>query len=264
MNLRDLFAQFIGAGLLVVALSAAADASSSEQQLDTIIAEHWDYLMREDPITATTVGVNSYNDRLPSVAQTDQLRRLEAEQSFLRRTKDIDRETLSVDGRINADIFEWLLEDSIQSYELNLSRIPFNTFSGFFMGALTASDNVTMSTAQDYEDYIARMSAIPRYFRENMDNMRDGTKTGFVLPQIVIDGVLPTIEAQIKSDPESSSFFKPFQDMSDRLSAAQREKLSRRGRATIRDSVMPTCGRYNPRSLVRLTLLRCRWPSKLP
>lgn len=219
--------------------TAQAESSTAEQQLDAIIVEHWDYSLREDPTTATAVGVNDFNDQMPRVTRNDQLRRLAAEKSFLRRARDIDGDSLSVGGRINADLFQWVLADSIGAYELNLSRIPFNTFSGFFMNALTASSGVAMASVDDYEDYIARMSDIPRYFDENLDNMREGVKTGFVLPQIVIDGVLPTIEAQLKENPEDSSFYEPFEEMSARIAEDDLLRLRNEGRAVIRDMVIP-------------------------
>ncbi|MCH9692998.1 MAG: DUF885 domain-containing protein [Gammaproteobacteria bacterium] len=218
---------------------AHAELSSSEQRLNDIIAEHWDFVLRENPTAATSVGVNDFNDRMPVVTREAQLRRMEAEKRLLRRSADIDRSALSEGGRINADIFAWVLEDSIAEYELNLSRIPFNTFSGFFMNALTASDSVAMNSVADYEAYIARMADIPRYFDENLDNMREGASNGFVLPQIVIDGVLPTVEAQLKSDPEDSSFYGPFVSMSDRVSAEDQERLRSEGRNVIATQVLP-------------------------
>ena len=219
--------------------NTAVASDAAEEQLDGIIAEHWEFSLRENPTFATAVGVNDFNDRLPGVSPADRERWLAAERAFLRRTEDIDRSALSVSGQTNLDLFQWILDDSISDNELNLSRIPFNTFSGFFMNALTASNGVAMLTAKDYEDYIARMSDIPRYFRENIDNMRDGVESDFVLPQIVIDGVLPTIQAQLKENPEDSSFYEPFKAMSDRLSRAEQERLRAMGRETIRDAVLP-------------------------
>ncbi len=107
------------------------------------------------------------------------------------------------------------------------------------MNALTASNGVTMDSVADYEDYIARMSDIPRYFDENLDNMREGSSTGFVLAQIVIDGVLPTLEAQLKENPDDSSFYEPFAAMSERLTHDDQKRLREKGRAVIRDEVIP-------------------------
>ena len=220
-------------------LPQSENESAAEQALDAIIEEHWEFSLREDPTYATAVGVNDFNDRMPAVTPADEQRRLETEKSFLRRARDIDSASLSVAGQINSDLFQWVLEDSIGSRELGLNRIPFNTFSGFFMNALTASNGVSMQRSSDYEDYIARMVDIPRYFDENIQNMRAGVDDLFVLPQIVIDGVLPTIEAQVKDNPEDSSFFEPFVAMSDRVSETDQERLRDAARAVIRDEVMP-------------------------
>ena len=225
--------------IIFLAGNAHAELSAAEKELDAIMAEHWEFSLREDPTMATAVGVNDYNDRMPSVIRGDQLRRMDAEKSFLRRARDIDSGSLSVAGQINSDLFQWVLADSIGAYELNLARIPFNTFSGFFMNALTVSNGVTMDSVGDYEDYIARLSDIPRYFDENLDNMREGSANGFVLAQIVIDGVLPTIEAQIKENPEDSSFYEPFVTMSARVADVDQMRLREKGRVVIRDAVIP-------------------------
>lgn len=219
--------------------ASATSGASAEEQLNALIDEHWQFVLEENPTAATAVGVGDYNDRLPRVTAADEQRRLDAERAFLRRARDIDTGTLSVDARTNSDLFQWVLDDSIGAAELQLTRIPFNTFSGFFMNALTASNGVSMERVSDYEDYISRMSEIPRYFEENIDNMRAGMRDGFVLPQIVIDGVLPTLNAQVKDDPEDSSFFEPFVEMSDRLTDEEQEQLRERGRAVIREKVFP-------------------------
>ena len=225
--------------VLVFGAGGAADERRDDSQLDALMAEYWDYLLEEDPLQATRSGVADYNDRMPSVTAESRARRLARERRFLARSRDIDRARLSDTGRVNAELFEWVLEDSIGAYELDLARIPFNTFSGFFMNALTAHNGVRMTSVDDYEDYLERLADIPRYFDENLANMRRGADTGFVLPQIVIDGVLPTIQAQVKARPEDSSFFEPFEDISADLPEVERERLRTAARRVISSAVMP-------------------------
>ena len=230
---------------LVLWLSMAGSMAAAEQlpaadvALNNLIAEYWDAYLAADPISATGVGVNDFNDLLPRVTVRSQSRQLEASKGFLRRARDLDRDSLSDQGRINAELLTWVLEDSVQASELDLSRIPFNTFTGFFMRALTASSDVSMRQVQDYEDYITRMSEVPRYFAENIENMRRGAADGFVLSQIVIDGVLPTIRAQVKDAAEDSSFFTPFENMSAQLSAAEQQRLRGDAKRVIEADVLP-------------------------
>lgn len=225
----------------VLSFSAAvsADEHRADSRLDALMAEYWNYLLEEDPLQATRAGVTEFNDRLPSVTPDSRARRLARERRFLARSRDIKRQSLSDAGRVNAELFEWVLEDSIGAYELDLARIPFNTFSGFFMDALTAHNGVRMSSVADYEDYLERLAEIPRYFDESIANMERGVETGFVLPQIVIDGVLPTLQAQVKASPAESSLYEPFEDMSPNVPDGERERLRTAARRVISAAVMP-------------------------
>jgi len=232
------------AGLALSAGIAAAQSppsplSAAEQQLDNLLAEYWDYFLAENPDAATRTGIDDFNDRLPSVTVAAGERRLEMARSFLRRSRDIDPSAFSPSGRVNAELFDWVLQDSIGAAELGLERIPFNTFFGFFMNALTVSGGIDMDSVADYEDYLARLRDIPRYFEENLDNMRRGSSDGFVLPQIVIDGVLPTLDAQQKDNPEDSSFFAPLQAMSGKVTADEQRRLRAAGRQIIEKDVLP-------------------------
>lgn len=239
---KMLFTSGLAVSLALACSSSSAQESSPDSPLDAIIAEHLEYRMREFPLEATQAGISDFNDRFRGVTPADRERRLAAEKGFLRRTRDIDSSRLTTSDRVNAELFEWVLEDSVGAYELNLARIPFNTFSGFYMDVLNASNGVPMRLAKDYEDYIARLRDVPRYFAENIDNMRDGIRSGFTLPKIVIEGVLPTIEAQLYDDPEKSSLYQPFVSMSSTLSPTERERLRQLAREAIRDAAIPAFG----------------------
>ena len=225
--------------LLATNFADADSQSASDVQLGNVIADYWELYLESNPTAATQLGVNDFNDRLPSVTPESEVRVIDAYRALLRRARDVNRDSLSVDGLANADLLVWELEDSIGASELQSSRIPFNTFWGFYMNALRASSNVSMQSVADYEDYLARMRDIPRYFDENIANMRRGSEDGFVLPQIVIDGVLPTLQAQVKDDATASSFFESFESMSSKVTLSEQERLRDEGEAVIRDEVMP-------------------------
>ena len=224
-------------GVLICLCSAtvsAKDISGADNlQLKSLMDAHWAYTLEENPTLATAAGVNDYNHLLPQVSPLDQNRRLRAEEIFLQQLREIDQTQLSAANNINYQLLAWVLETSIEGMRLNTERIPFNTFSSFFAGALQASHGVPMSTEADYRAYIARIGEFPRYFRENIENMREGIRTGFVLPKIIIDGVLPTVQAQVYDNPEMSSLFEPIAAVSTRLPVAVQEQLRSDARQAI-------------------------------
>ncbi len=212
---------------------------AGDDALDALMAEYWDHYLARYPVAATRVGIDSFNDRFGSATPSAIAEYLETERTLAGRLEDIDRDLLSAEGRVNAEILAWVLADSLDAGELDLHRIPFNTFSGFYMNALTAANGVRMDSADDYRDYLARLEDLPRYFSENIDNMRRGATTGFVLPAIVIEGVLPTLRAQQKNNPEDSSLFDPFRDIHERVDAETANELATEARRVIAEEVMP-------------------------
>lgn len=227
------------AALAAFAIAFAADARAQDATLDALMADYWEYYLQENPVAATRAGIDEFNDRLGRVTPDALAEARATESAFLRRLADIDVMSLSEQGRLNAELFDWVLRDAIEARDLGLERIPFNTFSGFYMEALTASSGVRMDSADDYRDYLARMRDIPRWFAENIANMQRGAETGFVLPRIVIEGVLPTLRSQLKDRPEDSSFYEPFETMAAKLGAEEAAELEAAARRVIKDDVFP-------------------------
>ena len=214
-------------GLLTYSVFLSADDKmplSANKQLTTIITERWDYSLRENPMSATHAGVEKYNHLLNRVSSVDNNRRLDAEKVFFNRLTSINVSALTAENRINHQLLKWVLEQEIEGYQLNLSRIPLTTFSSFFMSVLNMANGLPMTSVKDYQDYISRLNDIPRYFNENIDNMRTGIKTNFTLPKIVVEGIFPTVMAQVYKDPTKSSLYKPFIKISGDISAENQIK----------------------------------------
>ena len=227
--------------LLVVALNSIQTfAQSDRRQLEELLADYWSYTLQESPTLATRAGVNDFNHLLPQVSPVDQARKLRSEEAFQERLNSIDRDSLNRDNQVNYDLLDWELGRSIDGMRLNTSRIPFNTFSSFFSGALRASFGINMNTEEDYRDYIARIEEFPRYFNENIENMRQGIRDGFVFPKIIIGGVLPTVQAQVYDNPDDSSLADPILDINERLPEAVRTQIINDTRSAIQTYAIPS------------------------
>ena len=227
---------------IIFATNLKADdqiSQDSDKHLEELIAQHWDYSLKERPLSATAEGVTTYNHLLSRVSKIDNDRRLSQEKKFLSQLVKIDVEQLSDANRVNHQLFKWVIEGSIEAYQLNLSRIPLNTFYSFFLEVLNMSNGLAMNTTKDYNDYIARLKQVPRYFNENITNMREGIKTNFTLPKIVVEGILPTVQAQIYEKPTDSSLYKPFLKMSTKLSNTEQEQLRESAKKAISQFAIP-------------------------
>ncbi|MBB5211879.1 DUF885 domain-containing protein [Microbulbifer hydrolyticus] len=224
-------------------VSPAVRAESASEQLRDVIEDHWQYSLREDPITAGRMGEKGFNDRLPGVAEKDRSRRLKEEKTFVARLEKIDSSQLTASERVNRDLLTWVLKNSMESNEQYLDRIPVNTFYSFWSAALDASSGLNMRKVSDYEDYIKRIQDFGRYFDENIANMRAGIKDRFVLPKIVVEGIAPTVRAQVYDDPEKSSLYEPFRSLPEKFSDADKKRLQKQGAAAIKQFAIPAFDR---------------------
>ena len=229
--------------LILLWLTPAALAATATEQLQKVIDDHWQYSLQEDPISAGRMGLAGYNNRLPGVTATDRARRLKAEQALLQRLQAIEPQQLTDSDRVNHQLLGWVLRNSIQSNKLFLDRIPANTFYSFWSSALDASSGLSMPKVADYQDYIARINDFGRYFDENIANMRTGIKDGFVLPKIVVQGIAPTVRAQVYSDPTQSSLYDPFKTLPAAFSQSEQQQLQQAAKQAIQQTALPAFAR---------------------
>jgi len=219
--------------------SSTPSAPRSATALAQLFADERTFVWREDPLTATSEGVRTYDDRLPSVTPEEQARRLAADEHFLRRLHRIGRASLSAQEQISYDVFEFMVESRVTLAQYREWRLPFNSDSGFFSDLLQLDSLHAPQTEKQYEDYIARLNDIPRYFAENIANARTGIREGFTLPAAVIDGVTSIVAASQYKAPEDSPLWQPFASFPDRVPQSDRARLAEAGKAALATAVIP-------------------------
>jgi uncharacterized protein (DUF885 family) len=180
----------VAAGVLAAQACGASDAKT---ELDRLFADERAFTWREDPLAATYDGVHDFDDRLPRVTPAEQARRLETDRGFIERLRDIDRGSLSTFDAVSYDLFDFMVTQRIALARYREWRAPLNSDSGFYADLLQLHDLQAPRTTRDYENYVARLADVPRYFRENIANMRQGIADGFVLPAEIIPGIANVI-----------------------------------------------------------------------
>ncbi len=223
----------LAAGL---AMSTLAPAAASES-LDVLFADYWANELRENPFSATYAGVEVYNDKVPSAAPEDQERRLEQARAFLAR---LDAAEIAGDeDRLNASLLRFILTHAIALGEHRGWRIPFLSDSGFHNEFAFVVDATAFRTEADYPAYLSRLAALPAYLDQNVENMRLGLAEGFTQPKEILDGILPSFEAQAGPAAEDHPLYAPFKSMPASISAKKAKALAAEARALIADAVIP-------------------------
>jgi uncharacterized protein (DUF885 family) len=137
---------------------------------------------------------------------------------------------------VNAEIFRVVLQNEISDYQFRTWEMPFNSDSSFwtYLDASQPFDDV-----DGYRRYLARLRDVPRYFDEQIVNMRAGLARGFSVPRATLDGRDKSVAAFIVDNPEKSSFYKPFQNFPSNVPLVQQEALRTEAKTVIGQTVMP-------------------------
>ncbi|MEH3159765.1 MAG: DUF885 family protein [Sphingomonas taxi] len=137
-------------------------------------------------------------------------------------------------GVYKAQIDALLAEQRFRDYEKPLSS------DSSFWSDLADRSREPFAREADYRRYLAMLRAIPRYFDQNIANMRAGLKRGFTPPQVTLKGrdigVAQVAEAP---SPEASPFYAPFRTMPATMPTATQQALRTEAVAAIRDAVVP-------------------------
>ncbi|HZF26218.1 MAG TPA: DUF885 domain-containing protein [Steroidobacteraceae bacterium] len=218
--------------------ASRADSQASAA-LHQLFADEWSTRMRDDPLFATISDVHEYDDRLPAEAPADFDRHLKQDQGFQQRLAAISRASLSHDDQVNYDLFEFVLKHRIALAPFKGWRIPLTSDEGFYINVMRMASGLRMGQLHDYENYIARLHAIPAYFDQQIANLRQGMADGFTLPAVILPGVIKVMEGQQYPSAEKSPFWEPFTRFPDSISVADQERLMTAGRSAIEADAIP-------------------------
>ncbi|HBL30545.1 MAG TPA: DUF885 domain-containing protein [Acidobacteria bacterium] len=217
---------------LLLALAGAAVADEGARLKD-LFAREWEVRLRENPLAATSVGRHEYDALLPSVRPEDRARRLESDRKFLAELATFDAAQLSPEDQVSLAMLRRELEDNVADDALGTWQMPFNADSGFHSSFAMLPDGMPFATVKDYENYISRLRAWPRYAGEVIEEMRIGIQRGMTVPKETLTGYETTFSAHVVDDPEKSVFWAPFTKLPPTIPEAARERLRQEGRQAV-------------------------------
>jgi uncharacterized protein (DUF885 family) len=226
----------LGCSIFLLALPAAA--ADEAARLHDLFAREWEVRLKENPFQATAVGRREYDALLPSARPEDLERRAASDRRFLAELQGIDLAKVSAEDQVSAAMLRRELEDSIADYELGTWQIPFNADSGFHIGFARLPEEMSPATVKEYENYISRLRAWPRYMGEMIGLMRAGLERGMTVPRATLEGYESTISPHVVDDPEKSVFWAPFAAFPATVPEKDRERLRQEGRRAVEEGAV--------------------------
>jgi uncharacterized protein (DUF885 family) len=225
-------------------LMAIASPVLAQTQADPAKALHaffdaqWERDMRDSPETASYRGDNRYNDRWTDLSLAAIAAREAGDREALEELRRIDRKALGSADQLNYDVFLWQLEKSVERQRYREYLRPLSQRGGI-QNQESLAEVLPFATPKDYQDWLARMRAIPAQVDQNIALMSAGLEAGSTPPRVLMERIPAQIQAQLVEDPEASPFYKVFTRFGDGVPQDQRAALQAQAREVISSRIVP-------------------------
>ena len=232
--------------LLAAALACASPAlAAPADDLRVLMDEHYQWLLRENPIEATTLGIRDHDDRIPDLSPEARERRVREAQAFLDRLERIPTEQLDRSERVNQAILRRTLAETVDDNRYGQRDMLFTTYYGWHQGFAGIARGLPFRTRADFESYLTRIEQYPRLNEQALAITANAVRGGYVLPCSVLTGYERTISGVIADDPTQSRFYEPFAgNRPAAIPEADWARLQARARNSITSSVNPAYQRH--------------------
>lgn len=149
----------------------------------------------------------------------------------------LDEASLTPAEKIDAAVLRTLLEQQLGNARFREWEMPFDSDNNFWSYLAGRSG---YRTVEQYDEYIAEMRDLPRYFAEHIANARSGLARGFSVPRVTLEGRDASLAAYVVEDYRQSPFWVPFADFPASIPADEQTRLMREAKDAIERAVTPT------------------------
>jgi uncharacterized protein (DUF885 family) len=221
-----------------------AATPSSTAQLDALLEAYFEETLELNPLQASSIGDDRYNHLFAvNISDEHRAREKELAERTLAALQAIDQTGLDPQRRLSLEMLRGELRTELQRLQFPEHLIPLNQFystPSLFAQLGSGTSLHPFRTAEDYDDFLGRLSGFERWIDTAIANMRRGMAEGVVQPRVLMERVIPQLEAHIVDDPEKSLFWEPVRNLPAGMAAADRERITATYRSAISNRIIPS------------------------
>ncbi len=199
--------------------------------------------LKLNPLMATFVGVNDYNDQFGGDLTEEYLKqRHDFNQSYLDKVRRIDRDDLSPSLQLSYDLFGYDRNMALIGETYPERWLPMNQFYNTVITMVqlgTGESAQPFKTVKDYENWLSRLDGFINWTKLAQQRMNEGIENKVVLPRVLVEKIIPQLQSQIVAKAEESIFYSPITNLPANFSDADKAKLTSQYDEMIIKKLMP-------------------------
>jgi uncharacterized protein (DUF885 family) len=241
-----LAAPFGSAPLRAQALKVDPNAATAPQSLEDrrkalnrVFDDYWQDNLRHSPEFASSIGDKRYNDQISDYSVKAFNEGLEREQGFLMRLAAIDSTGFTPQEIVSRDLLLRQFTEDQESAEFKEWEFQINQMGGIHTSYPQLAPQLSFTTVKDYDDWIARLHAIPRAFDQAMEDMSIGVEDHRVPPKFLLEKALDQVKQLAHQKPEESPLAMPLKKFPASIPAAEQARIKQAMLDAIGKEVLP-------------------------
>jgi uncharacterized protein (DUF885 family) len=218
----------LGIFLAAVSIAHPQDVKSVDErrrELKQLVADEWEYEMRESPEAATVIGDYRYNDRWSDGSLAHIQQQKEDLQKWLARFNAIDTSGFPEQEKLNQSLMVRNLKEVLEAVELKTYEMPINQFFGAHLQLAQFPALVPLDSTKHYEDYLARLHKLPRVISDLIEVLQQGEKDKLMPPRFLLEKTVTQCKSIAEPEGEANAFGQGATKISEGVPAADRKRL---------------------------------------
>lgn len=236
-------------GLMVLAIISAASRVNEKsidehrKEFNQLVADEWEYEMRESPESATAVGDYRYNDRWSNLSLAHVAQQTEDLKSWLSRFETVDMTGFPEQEKLSQLLMVRDLKLRIEGNRLKSFEMPIDQFYGAHLFIAQMVSFSPFDTTKQYEDYLARLRRIPALIDQIIEVLRQGEKDKLMPPRFLLEKTVEQCKSIAEPAGDTSPFAQPLSHFPDAVPGAERTRLKAAILGAIDHDVRPAYGK---------------------
>ncbi|WP_299572042.1 DUF885 family protein [uncultured Shewanella sp.] len=196
-----------------------------------------------EPIYATYVGVNDYNDKFGGALTEEYLKqRHELNSRYLKQAKSLDVDALPENLQLSFDMFIYDRHMDLVAESYPEHFIPMNQFYSTVISMIQLGSGESaqpFKTVEDYQNWLKRLQGFINWTVLAQARMDEGIKSKVVLPKVLVERIIPQLDAQLVTSADKSLFYAPINQLPEDFSAEEKLALTEEYTALIQVDLLP-------------------------
>jgi uncharacterized protein (DUF885 family) len=247
--LRISAAPILASALLLFAGSArpqnvpAASVEDRRKALQALFQQFWDEQLEYAPEFASTIGDKRFNDRVTDRSVKAYNDHLGRERALMLKLAAIDPTGLNDQDKISQELLIRQISEDDEASGFKEWEMPINQMGGIYSEYPQLVEQLSFETVKDYEDWIARLKAIPGAFDQVITNMSIGIDDHRVPPRFLVEKTLGNVKQLAEQKAEDSPLAMPLKKFPASVGTPDQDRLKKDMLNVISKQVLPAYGR---------------------